>query len=231
MTCQWFSFKNIKSTTDMNCFIDQELKEVAPLPIIESKKVRGRNKRLHKSLGDYDAFNYPIEVQIADFKQLEEVKRWLTGTGQLILSSSSDKYREATVVDSGTPIQFTNEMGAFWTFTIVFECEPLKHKVRQPPIELAIGNNLIIDHGTELSEPRFTFQSSGGDIRIEWEGGGFLLKDTRVGEVVVDCEKGLAYHNGETLVKTQGEWPKILPGENNIEVNMVGEVLLRSSWR
>lgn len=237
MSCPYFIFKNLHSRMDMNCAINEELPDISPVERIDTITVKGRNGTLHRKYGTYDAFDYPITMQILDFKDLEEVKRWLRGSGQLILGHDPDKYFDATVVNSGNPIKFENQMDTFWQFTVTFECQPLRHRLSEFPLPLKTGKNIYENSGTEISLPLFKFQIlSRQDLKIKWNGGTFTLVNPLLGPATIDCELGIAYYEDgreKRYLKSKGAYPKIYPGRNIVTISEVmnGTILLRSAYK
>lgn len=237
MTCPWFAFKNLHSKNDMNCVIDEELPSFSPTENIEIVKVRGRNGTLHRHLGTYDSFDYPITLQILNFGDLENVKRWLQGVGKLILCHDPDKYYQATVINSGNPIKFENQMDTFWLFTVVFELQPLKRKVRESEKNLQTGKNIFTNSGTEKSLPRLLIKTSGeGDIEISAKNGIFKVISPPSGEIEIDSDLGTVVDKDGLFVKNSGKYPQIFPGKNEIVLStnrtiISASILLRSLYR
>lgn len=226
-----FIFKNVDALIDMGCIIEEELPEIGPSLRVETKIVRGRHGTLHKTYGDYDSFDYPIKKVSIPYDNLEEVKRWLRGAGRLITHNDPDKYMEA-YARMNRPIEFTNEWGVFYTFDILFECQPLRRKVNENFIPLSDGENPITNHGTEPSSPYFELESQGGDISIVIDNETFTLLNTKQGLITLDCELGLAIFDGSN-VKTRGKWPRMQPdSETIIKLSNVtsAKMKIRSVW-
>ncbi|MFG5562645.1 phage tail protein [Enterococcus sp. DIV1444a] len=231
-SCPWFVFRNIHSYKDMDCFINEELSEITAPKVIDSIKVLGKSGKLHRSFGDYDSFDYPIEMQLVEFDRLEDVKRWLSGSGKLILHTDPDKYREAIVTFNGQPRPYTNEMGAFWRFTVNFECQPFKRTLREYFVSLQNGVNIIEDPGTEIARPLFEVESNGNELKIETNGALFTVKNPKKdGVITIDSEKRLAIQN-RSFLKTYGELPTLNPGKNILKIQGVKTIRMmnRSVW-
>ncbi|MBP1045266.1 phage tail family protein [Enterococcus sp. BWM-S5] len=214
----WIVFNGIHSFNDMSCSLEEELSERQAMKIVESLKVPGRNGRLHRTFGDYDAFEFPVELQLLKFEQLAEVKKWLRGAGQLVVHTDPDKYREVTIIESSNVRPYVNEMNTYWKFTVTFECAPFKRTLRNQQIILAKDSHTYIDPGDEKAAPFFSINSSGGDIRLVVNNQTFTLKNTKKGMVEVDCEKKLVTQD-HSFVKNEGDFPIIQPGENKIQVS------------
>lgn len=227
-----FIWNNQNAVMDYDCIIESELPEYSPKPRVETTSIIARNGELHEWYGDYESFDYPVKGITIPYDRLEEVKRWLTGSGKLITHNDIDKYREAWC-SMGSPISFDNEWGMFWTFDLTFRCQPLKYKVNDQPTKLVVGNNAKYDPESEIAKPFFTIDSLGGDITIKIADKTLTLLDTFEGFLTVDCELG-KYIQNNSQQRSKGQWPTLTPGHNNIILSgniKSAEMLMRSCWR
>lgn len=205
-----FYFKGENSFKDHACYIENDLNEGQATKLVDSIKVAGKSGRLHRTLGDYDSFDYSIELQLVDFEKVERTKRWLTGTGKLILSTDRNKYRIATVKSTGVPVVFTNLMNTYWKFTVTFELEPFKRSLQSEIIEIEEGKKTIINAGMEIAFPYFELNSKGGEVKIVVNGREFRMKDTQAGKIIVDGERKVVTQNNR-FVKKLGDFPYCEP--------------------
>ncbi|MFS7199270.1 phage tail protein [Carnobacterium divergens] len=220
------------SLIDLHAVIEDELAEMMANERVEVIKLRGRNGSLHQSLGDYDSFDYSIEMSIP-YEKIHSFKKIFRGSGKLITYNDVDKYRLARVVMS-KPIEFENEWGVFYKFEVNFDCQPFRYKVVENTSLLNKGENTIINPGDIPSYPYFEFMSSGGDITIEIENNIFTLLNTQAGLITLDSEKGLAIFDG-SIVKTRGTYNglKLNPGKNLITIDgniKSATIVKRSAW-
>lgn len=230
---------------DMSCMI-QELPDIVPIENIETKEVKGRSGTIHKFLGTYPAIDYPITMQLVDFNRLEEVKRWLRGSGQFILSNDPDKYYDAVVLNTGNPLKFENQLGEFWLFTVVFELQPLKRKVAERQQKLVVGKNEFYNHGTAMSKPKLLVEATGeGEIGFSWRYDipapnmqsfyVFKVLNPPKGLVTIDCALGLVLSDSGEYLKSRGRYPTVFPADNLITVYdsqsvKSASILLRSAY-
>lgn len=215
----WFMFKGLHSIKDMDCYTEY-LPEIAPIKIYESKKVKGRSGRLNKTYGDYDSYEYTIEIQLAEYNRLDEVKEWLSGVGQLITSTSRNKCRNVIVTNSSKPIEFENEAGFFWKFKVTFLSEPFKRMVNEKSIPLnPTGETKIHNSGIEISKPTINLISDGGNIVIKSATGSFTLLNTPKGFISVNSETGLVTTNDKKRIKNRGNRPLLDRGINTITLS------------
>ncbi|CAD5902457.1 phage tail protein [Carnobacterium maltaromaticum] len=226
-----FIFNNANALVDYGCIIENELPEITAQPNISVKKIPARSRELHIWHNDYLSYDLPVKDITIPYENFKDVIRWLRGSGKLITHNDPDKYRDVFVSISKEQ-SYENEWGVFYTFDLTFECQPFKKKIYEEPTDLEQGENIIVDNGMEPSSPYFEFTSTGGDITITIENKIFKLLATTAGSITLDCEMGLAVFDG-SIVKTQGEYPKLHPGENSIILDGAfssATILKRSVW-
>lgn len=216
MSVPYFIFNNQHSLIDYDCIIENELHEMSAEERVETIKILGRNGSLHRSYGDYDSYEYEIKAITIPCDRLDDVRQWLRGTGKFILHTDIDKYREARVM-MGAPFEYENEWGVFYTFNLVFECQPFRYKVVEQLNSLKKGGNEIFNPGTENARPLFEIHTLGGDITFTVNNQVFHLIDTKAGLITLDCELSQAFFDG-TIIKSKGQYPQLKPGVNKIDI-------------
>lgn len=211
-----FIWKNENALVDHELVIEQELPYIVAKPKYEEIIVTGSNIPLHEWFEDYEPFDFEISNVSIPYENLSKVKRWLTGKSKLITHNDSDKFCYALCnISSERPYQ--NEWGSFYTFSIVFRCNPLKYKVNEQPVLLKSGTTIIENHGDEKASPFFEIDSLGGNISISCSDFKITLLNTAVGKLTVDNELCMAVQNGKSIC-TKGNWVKIAPGEQKITI-------------
>ena len=182
-----FIFNGINALTDMGCIIEKELPDITAQPNIEEISVLGRSGSLLEWYGDYKPYDLPVGTVTIPYENLEEVKRWLSGGGKLITHNDIDKVIDATVSFSNA-ITFENEWGVFYNFSLMFHCQPLKHKSNEQSIELHSKNNLF-NPGSVPSYPIIYFETGGGNFEIACNDVSLKIPSMLNGSVTIDCEK------------------------------------------
>lgn len=199
-----FIWNNVNAARDMGCIIESEIQEVSPNLRYEISELVGRSGELHETFGDYEAYDLPIKDITIPYNKLNDVKKWLRGSGRLITHNDLDKYREC-ICTMSKPIDFQNEWGVFYTFDISFRCQPFRRKVNETPITLVSGSNYFHDPGQEVSKPYLEIISKGGNIELQIADKKLTIMNTLAGLVTVDNEKGKVMQSGVPLF-TQGDW-------------------------
>ncbi|EAG8714016.1 hypothetical protein CHT78_13575 [Listeria monocytogenes] len=198
----------------MNCIIENELPEITPAQRVTEKAIVGRNGLLTQSFGDFDAYDYPVTFTILKYEDLEAVKRWMRGSGQLITHNDLDKYRTVRVKEDVRT--YENEWDRFWTVTVTFRCDPFRRQINEPIVTLNVGENNIFNQGNENSFPVFKFKVASGNITLVMNNETFTIVSPPANkEINLDSENGICYADG-TYIKTAGEFPTLLEGENII---------------
>lgn len=226
-----FVFKGENALLDHGLIIENELPVISSIPNIEEIKILGRSRTLTEWYGDYESFDYPVKDVSIPYEHMEEVQRWLRGSGKLITHNDVDKYMDAKV-NINRPIEYENQWGVFYGFDIVFRCQPFKFKVAENFIDLTTGSNMVTDHGMEIAKPYFEIDSNGGDISIEIKDRKLTVLNTNAGLLTIDTESGVIIQKTKKLF-SKGYFPFVYPGANIIKVTgsfKSAKVKLRSVW-
>ncbi len=211
-----FVWKGANALLDYGLIIESELPEIVAKPRYNEITVVGSNRVLNEWFGDYEPFDLKIKDVSVSYERLPEVKRWLSGQSELITHNNVNVYVNA-VCNINNEVEYVNEWGTFYSFEITFRCEPLKRKVNELFINLKKGENIVINHGDEVSQPLIEIQSNGGNISITCGKNTLTLISTSAGMLSVDNELAVCMQGGR-IQRTKGNWIKMSPGKNKIMV-------------
>lgn len=226
-----FVWNNINAARDMDCIIESEIPEISPNMRYETSELVGRSGELHETFGDYEAYDLQIKNITIPYENLNDVKKWLRGSGKLITHNDYDKYREC-ICTMSKPVDFENEWGVFYTFEVSFRCQPFRRKVNETPIPLIAGSNFFHDPGDEVSEPYLEIVSKGGNIELQIANRKIIVLDTLAGLVTIDNEKGKAMQSGVPLF-TKGDWLQNSSAQSSISIKgnfSEAKLFVRSVW-
>ena len=162
----------------------------------------------------------------------ELIKKWLKGTGKLVLSNQPDRYFKASI-DNSIPLEKIIE--AIHNFTVVFSCFPYgflkiadKPRVYNPTTTTW---ETIIMNEYDLSLPHFKIYGQ-GDIGLLING---VETDFYAVDQLVECDSDLqqCYKGNQNLgMNMSGEFPVLYPGKNVIEfTGNIKQVILTPHWR
>lgn len=211
-----FIWKNENALVDHGLVIEQELPYVVSKRKYEEMSVLGSNRILHEWFEDYEPYDFEIPNVSIPYENLAEVKQWLLGESTLITHNDPDKYCHA-ICNMSKEQPYQNEWGVFYTFSIVFRCDPLKYRVNEPEIVLNRGENIVTNHGDDKSAPFFVFESGGGDIVLECNEYKLTVLNTLKGTMTIDTELAMCVQNNSQL-RTKGRWLRVKQGDQIIKV-------------
>ena len=226
-----FVFNGINALIDFECIIESEIQDVKAQPNIEEITILGRSGTLTEWYGDYSAYDLSIGTVTIPYHRLEEVKRWLSGSGKLITHNDYDKYLEA-IPKFSSPLEFENEWGAFYKFELTFRCQPFKRKINEKRLTFKERKNTFFNTGSVNSYPIIEVATNTGNLEVTLNGTTLRLLNLSNAWVIIDCEKG-EITQLDNMVRSIGEWPEIIPGQNEISFSdnfIESIVLMRSSW-
>lgn len=227
-----FIWKNLNALRDFGLIIENEIKEVSPNKRYETITVLGMNGEYHETFDDYEAYDLEIPNVSIPYDMLNSVKQWLTGYSDLVTHNDIDKYREC-ICSMNEPIEFQNEIGVFYKFSINFRCQPFRRKVNKESEKENLKSNYLkyFDEGQEKPKPFIELYSNGGEITIQLNKNKLTLANTSKGYLFVDNEKGLAVQNNKLLL-TKGDFLVGQTGWNDINISNATEIIVhkRSVW-
>lgn len=169
------------------------------------------------------------KIEVAYFgTNYDDLSSFLNGTGNLILSSMSDRYYKARVDNT---VKFdTIISNKLSKFVINFLCQPFSYLSNENAITYRIGNNNYINRGTVYSCPiikvygngNVTISVSGTNEKGQNENKTCLITGV-VGSIFIDTENLVAYKGDSNLSSSiKGEYPVLYVGSNNIVISGSG---------
>ena len=139
---------------------------ICELPPISKPKMRttitkidGRDGDIIEELG-YESYTKNISIGLAQNYDIDEVIKYFTGTGTLVMSNEPDKIYNCRIIDK---IDY-EKLLRFKTATVKFYTQPYKYLKEESVIDLSITNETTIDvenKGLEKSKPIITITGSG----------------------------------------------------------------------
>lgn len=190
--------------------------------------VPGRNGYLINTDNTYEGEVKSVEYDYFDDK-FDDIKKWLTGSGEVIFSNEPDKYYKARIINKITLDQVLKK---FHSGVVQFECQPFGYFIDgKDSLELEKPTSLH-NPGTIYSEPTLTIWGT-GDITLEINTE--TIKLTGVNEYITLnselelCHKEKIHNQG---FRMYGEFPRFEVGENKISwKGNVSKVLVEPKWR
>lgn len=179
-------------------------------------KIDGRDGDIIEELG-YESYTKSIKVGLSKNYNIDEVIKYFTGSGDLIMSNEPDKSYKCQIIEK---VDY-NKLLRFKTATVKFYTQPFKYKKDEPKVILNIDGetSMTVDNiGLEKSKPIIKLTGS-GTVAIQLNGAtvfNYIFPENET-EVIVDSIQEEAYLNGFYKNRNMtGEFPILEVGENTI---------------
>ena len=162
--------------------------ESVPIPpkaerILQTVEIPGRLYPLNKARDEFKNVQLSFVLGITDHAKVNEINKWLNGSGKLILSSDTSKYYNAFVHSAISPERLSVRFGKI---PIIFTVEPFRYDVDNPVISHIFTDikdsqpekTIKVTAGGSYScEPLYFFRWA-GRIEMAVNGGDLLIIDS-----------------------------------------------------
>ena len=221
-----FMFKE-KCSDDFHIIVNSLPPITKPPKKIEVIEIDGLNGDITVDNG-YAAYDKDIQITFKKRPDYDELIRWLTGAGKLILSNEPEKYYDAAIW-SGVDISRDK---ALYKARITFHVQPYKHLISE---KKATGTNTVtvVNQGFDDSLPVIKITGS-GEVEVKIDNVTICKVNIDDEYIILDSEKQEAYKEA-TLKNRQmsGEFVKLPRGKTTITTTgtvTAIEVEPRSRW-
>ena len=183
---------------------------------VDKIEIDGRDGDIIEKVG-YESYTKNVGIGLARNYDIDEVIKYFTGDGELILSDEPDKVYIASIFDDVDYERLLQIRKA----TVKFHVQPYKYLKDESKVSLSITTQTSVEvenKGLEVSKPIFMLEGS-GTIEIAVNGINIFKYTFPNGEnkVIVDSLKEEAYLEG--VYKNRNmlvEFPKLEVGNNTI---------------
>ncbi|MFR7908004.1 MAG: hypothetical protein ACLU4K_07270 [Oscillospiraceae bacterium] len=162
--------------------------ESVPIPpkaerTLQTVEIPGRLYPLNKVRDEFKNVQLSFVLGITDHAKVNEINKWLNGSGKLILSSDTSKYYNAFVHSAISPERLSVRFGKI---PIIFTVEPFRYDVDNPVISHIFTDikdsqpekTIKVTVGGSYScEPLYFFRWA-GRIEMTVNGGDLLIIDS-----------------------------------------------------
>lgn len=210
-----FIFKNI-SSKDMNVLIKNKLQIVPRAEKNVSKiTIPGRNGCLFEDSGVYKEIEYSIECNTKKNVDINSLKEWLCGNGDLILSNNDNVYYKAFIINQ---LDILTMIRHFNSFQVNFILQPFSYSREMYVKEYknVVEKDLIITEATTKMFPIIEVYGN-EEINITINKQSIKVKPDQY--ITLDCENQEAYKDNENAnSKIFGDLSKVflIPGKNEL---------------
>lgn len=229
----YFIFKGQK-TTDFGIEISKFPDIIKPERNMQVVSIPGRNNNLYIDENTYNSYSLNFECVINPFaknkQHIDKIISWLNGFGDLIISTEKDKIYNAVIRNS---IPFSDTIGVFPKFPIIFEVQPLKKSVNFRNEIVEITKKTIINNtGTVDSDPTITIFGS-GNVTLKVNEEEFSIKDINQ-YITINSEFLEVYKDKENQNNKYNnfDFPKFKQGQNIVDfIGNVEKIIIEPNWR
>ena len=196
---------------------------ISELPPITKPKMRttitkidGRDGDIIEELG-YESYNKSIKIGLSKNYDINQVIKYFTGSGELVMSNEPDKIYICKIIDK---IDY-EKLLRFKKAVVKFYTQPYKYLKDEPEIDLNIESEtsvIVNNQGLEESKPIIKLYGSGEvEIRVNNIAVFDYIFPENETEVTIDSIEEEAYHNGVYKNRNMtGEFPVFNLGENEV---------------
>lgn len=179
-------------------------------------KIDGRDGDIIEELG-YESYTKSIKVGLSKNYDIDQVIKYFTGSGNLIMSNEPDKVYTGRIIEK---IDY-NKLLRFKTATVKFYIQPYKYKKDEQKVILTINDETSLNVnniGLEKSKPIIKLTGSGTvAIRLNNATVFNYTFPENESEVIIDSIEEEAYLNGMYKNRNMsGSFPILEVGENII---------------
>lgn len=230
----WFSFAGVESP-DMGVRVTR----LTDIPVAEARgravEIPGRDGTLWLDDGAFRDITIRIDIELGRDAEPEAVAAWLTGRGDLILSTLEEYRYEARIV-KGFELKRGVYARGLYRATVEFACKPFRYLAGRPLMRPITAPGSFAGQGTWPARPVITVYGS-GDINLLVNDATVLLDDVD-GHITLDCDAMMAFRDGvnvspqATILSDDDGWPRLNPGRNRISwTGSVARVVIQPNWR
>lgn len=199
---------------------------VSPLKNIESITIDGRNGNLHIDNGTYKSYDLTIECVITSNTKINDIKKWLTGTGIISFSTIPNIEFDCLVKNQ---ISFDKYLTVLKEFPIQLEISPLGRSTTETTVTKTANGTFTVG-GTVETSPILEVKGD-GDGSITLNNTTINITDMSDTAIIIDCDlmnavQGLNSANSQINCD---EFPKLIVGTNTI--SMIGATEVKVKYK
>jgi len=222
-----FIFKNQDSYLDYGIVINKLPALIKAERNVDEIEIQGRDGDLTIDYETYKPITFTLECTVINEDKMEDIKSWLNGFSNLILSWRSDKYYKAKMINR---IDISESMSDLGEFPLLFKCQPHAYSLRNDIVTL-IAPGTIYNGGSTNSKPIITIYGTGA-ITLTINSINVILTNV-VDYVTIDSELMDAFKDSQLMNQFMtGEFPELIKGANTISwVGTISKIEIIPNWR
>ncbi len=231
MAYDWFEWKGTRCT-DYGIRVVQQPEIMRPSERLTFTPVPGRSGSLTTLEGQdvYDDFLLSVDCRISDTSRLDEMNKWLKGSGKVTFANRQGGFYYAHIVNQ-IPFEQILRGHPHRRFLVNFRCQPFFYLDGVADITVTASGTYVNNPGSVFSEPVLKITLT-GDAQIT-VGGSYFEFSGITGVITVDTPLMETYKSYTSYnSKMSGDYPTLLTGQNIITwTGGVTQIVITPNWR
>jgi len=223
-----FTWKNKDSYLDYGIVINKLPPISKAEREVEEIPVPGRDGDLTVDYAAHKPITFAIGCTLLDFDNIDTVKAWLDGFGDVAFSWVPNKIYKAKLINR---IDIEQAADNFGEFPLIFKAQPHGYSAANDLITLTTSPANVINMTMAISKPIIKVYGT-GSIVLTINSRAILLTNV-VGYVTIDSDVVDAYKDTASMNNYMtGEFPYLVAGTNNIAwTGTVSKIEITPNWR
>ena len=229
MAALYFIWKGVDSQV-MNIRVLDRIQIVKPEERIEHVTIPGRSGDLTLTEGEnvFQSYIQTVNISVNGLANMRAAETWLSGAGTITFYNQPTLFQNARVIGAVTFEKHSRNMDA-WTAEVQFYCEPVKHLITEPTIDLDESGAEVVNPGDFAAKPLITIHGS-GLVTVSIGTKTITIPEALDG-MVIDCENEWVTVNGLPQMNAfSGQFPQIPTGESVVLFTGATGVTIEPRW-
>ena len=210
---------------------DMGVKLSGPVPIVfpeervQHVEIPGRDGDLTETEGAdeddkiYNSYIQTASIMVHGAYRARDVKKWLSGSGEVIFHGEPDRKQKARVIGAITLNRHSYNMD-WWEGECQFYCQPLKQLLNERTVQITSSGSAVMNSGDKTSRPRIKATANASTMSITANGKTLTISGLTSGnDYYIDSEIMEVTNADRSALLTKdsiGDFPRLKPGSNTI---------------
>ena len=216
---------NGKDCRDMGVKLSGPVPIVFPEERVQHIEIPGRDGDLTETEGEdeddkiYNSYIQTARIIVHGAYRAREVKKWLSGSGEVTFHAEPDRKQKARVIGAITLDRHSYNQD-WWVGECQFYCQPLKQLLTESTVQITSSGSSVVNNGDKTSRPRIKATASGSSMTISAGGKTLTITGLTSGnDYYIDSEIMEVTNSDRSALLTKnstGDFPMLKPGSNTI---------------
>lgn len=182
----------------------------------------------------YNSYIQTVSISVKNGYRVKEVYKWLRGAGEVIFSGEPDRKQAARIIGAITLNRISRNMDR-WAGEVQFYCQPLKEKLREETQTITESRTNIRNSGDVIAKPLIRAVPDMSILGITLGGKNLIVNGLTSGNAIWIDSRTCEIMNADRSVlltkNSTGEFPQLMPGDNEILFAGASEIEIRKRER